>query len=322
MNAPGVRITPFHLMGLAPSRACVFSCFIRVGVCHVTVTCTPRSPVAPASPQILGDWFERGSIIVFVDTKEAADGLFLELAKAGYPALSLHGGKDQVRRQQQAAAPTPARTPHPASRRPRADGPRPDALGLPDGRAHAPRRDVSRRPRHRRSGGEGEVPPPRVCVHASRNLPPDPQACVLVVNYSCPNHIEDYVHRVGRTGRAGRSGTAITFITPSEGQYAADLMRALRDAKQPQHVTPELKALADAYATKVAAGEARKHRSGYGGSGFKFDGTELSADQQVRGRRGGGGRGGVAGSLAHPLILPSHCRWQRSSGACSSSSRA
>jgi len=25
----------------------------------------------------------------------------------------------------------------------------------------------------------------------------------LVINYSCPNHIEDYVHRVGRTGRAG-----------------------------------------------------------------------------------------------------------------------
>jgi superfamily II DNA helicase RecQ len=26
---------------------------------------------------------------------------------------------------------------------------------------------------------------------------------VVVVNYNCPNHIEDYVHRVGRTGRAG-----------------------------------------------------------------------------------------------------------------------
>jgi len=24
-----------------------------------------------------------------------------------------------------------------------------------------------------------------------------------VVNYDFPNHIEDYVHRVGRTGRAG-----------------------------------------------------------------------------------------------------------------------
>lgn len=24
-----------------------------------------------------------------------------------------------------------------------------------------------------------------------------------VLNYDCPNHIEEYVHRVGRTGRAG-----------------------------------------------------------------------------------------------------------------------
>jgi len=26
---------------------------------------------------------------------------------------------------------------------------------------------------------------------------------ILVVNFSCPNHMEDYVHRIGRTGRAG-----------------------------------------------------------------------------------------------------------------------
>ena len=38
----------------------------------------------------------------------------------------------------------------------------------------------------------------------------------LVVNYCCPDHIEDYVHRVGRTGRAGNQGTAVTFITPEE----------------------------------------------------------------------------------------------------------
>ena len=36
----------------------------------------------------------------------------------------------------------------------------------------------------------------------------------LVVNYDCPTHLEDYVHRVGRTGRAGRRGDAVTFIQP------------------------------------------------------------------------------------------------------------
>ena len=65
---------------------------------------------------------------------------------------------------------------------------------------------------------------------AGRGL--DVKNLVLVVNYNCPNHLEDYIHRVGRTGRAGRKGTAITFITPEEGQYAPDLVRALTDSKQ------------------------------------------------------------------------------------------
>lgn len=42
----------------------------------------------------------------------------------------------------------------------------------------------------------------------------DIKELVLVVNFKCPNHIEDYIHRIGRTGRAGHKGVAITFITP------------------------------------------------------------------------------------------------------------
>jgi ATP-dependent RNA helicase DBP3 len=34
----------------------------------------------------------------------------------------------------------------------------------------------------------------------------------VVVNYSFPLTIEDYVHRIGRTGRAGKTGLAITFF--------------------------------------------------------------------------------------------------------------
>lgn len=36
---------------------------------------------------------------------------------------------------------------------------------------------------------------------AARGL--DVKQLILVVNYNCPNHYEDYVHRAGRTGRAG-----------------------------------------------------------------------------------------------------------------------
>jgi ATP-dependent RNA helicase DDX46/PRP5 len=44
----------------------------------------------------------------------------------------------------------------------------------------------------------------------------DIRSIVLVVNFKCPNHLEDYIHRIGRTGRGGNKGTAITFITPTE----------------------------------------------------------------------------------------------------------
>ena len=36
---------------------------------------------------------------------------------------------------------------------------------------------------------------------ASRGL--DVPDITVVLNYDCPTHIEEYVHRVGRTGRAG-----------------------------------------------------------------------------------------------------------------------
>lgn len=56
---------------------------------------------------------------------------------------------------------------------------------------------------------------------------------VVVINYNCPNHLEDYVHRVGRTGRAGRKGTAYTFIAPHEDKYAHIMVKALTYAHVP-----------------------------------------------------------------------------------------
>ena len=61
---------------------------------------------------------------------------------------------------------------------------------------------------------------------AARGL--DVKQLKLVVNYDCPNHMEDYVHRVGRTGRAGNIGTAVTFITEEQGRYAVDISKALK----------------------------------------------------------------------------------------------
>jgi ATP-dependent RNA helicase DDX46/PRP5 len=60
---------------------------------------------------------------------------------------------------------------------------------------------------------------------AARGL--DVKHCILVVNYDCPNHYEDYVHRCGRTGRANNKGYAWTFVTPEQGRYANDTIKAL-----------------------------------------------------------------------------------------------
>jgi len=47
---------------------------------------------------LISEWHDRGSILIFVDRQESADDLFLKIMKTGYPCLSLHSGKEQVDR--------------------------------------------------------------------------------------------------------------------------------------------------------------------------------------------------------------------------------
>lgn len=49
--------------------------------------------------EILGEWYEQGSILIFVEKQTDADDLFKELYKIGYKALVLHGGMDQTDRE-------------------------------------------------------------------------------------------------------------------------------------------------------------------------------------------------------------------------------
>ena len=135
----------------------------------------------PRLLQLLGVWAERGSILIFVDTQQLCDTLFTKLMRAGYFALSLHGGKDQADRDQTLA-------------------------------------DF-------KNGLRTVMVATSV---AGRGL--DVKDLVLVINYVVPNHLEDYIHRVGRTGRAGRKGTAYTFIEPNEEQYSPDLVKALNES--------------------------------------------------------------------------------------------
>lgn len=100
---------------------------------------------------------------------------------------------------------------------------------------------------------------------AARGL--DVKNLKVVINYECPNHMEDYVHRVGRTGRAGNKGTAYTFITPDQDRYAMDIIKALRSSGQ--GIPPDLQGLSDQFQEKVKEGKERASGSGFGGKGLE-----------------------------------------------------
>ena len=52
----------------------------------------------------------------------------------------------------------------------------------------------------------------------------------MVINYSFPLTVEDYVHRIGRTGRGGATGRAHTFFTPFSKALAGALCHVLEKA--------------------------------------------------------------------------------------------
>lgn len=58
----------------------------------------------------------------------------------------------------------------------------------------------------------------------------------VVINYTFPLTIEDYIHRIGRTGRGGKTGISHTLFTGSpqfEKPLAGALQNVLREAGQP-----------------------------------------------------------------------------------------
>lgn len=184
----------------------------------------------PRLLQALGNWSDKGQVLIFTDRQEAVDTLFQKLKEQGYTSMTLHGGLDQL-----------------------------DRLST-----------IS----DFKSGLANVLIATSV---AARGL--DVRNLILVVNYDVPNHIEDYVHRVGRTGRAGRKGTAITFVTPDEERYAPALARALSESGKV--VPPKLQELVDSYKGKVESGAVEDHKNdGYKTKGFTF--TDEEAKQKRR----------------------------------------
>lgn len=174
--------------------------------------------------ELLGYYWDKGSILVFVDKQEHADSLLKDLMRASYTCMSLHGGIDQFDR---------------------------DST-IVDFKA-------------------GKINLLVATSVAARGL--DVKHLILVINYDCPNHYEDYVHRCGRTGRAGNKGFAYTFVTSEQERYCGDIVRALESAGN--SVPVELQTLWDSYKNKQESeGKKVKGGSGFSGKGFKFDEAE------------------------------------------------
>eukprot|EP00958_Prasinococcus_capsulatus_P022926 scaffold3307_cov371-Prasinococcus_capsulatus_cf.AAC.2 len=181
--------------------------------------------------ELLGIWFEKGKTLIFVHSQDACDKLYTNLMKAGYPCLSLHGGKDQNDRETTLA------------------------------------------------DFKSDVANVMVATSvAARGL--DVKELRLVINYDCPNHLEDYVHRVGRTGRAGNKGTAVTFIGPDEQHFAPDIVKALEQSGQP--VPFDLRQLVTEQNQMKLLGTAITPGSGFGGKGFKFNEEEDEGKKEAR----------------------------------------
>ncbi|XP_046847023.1 LOW QUALITY PROTEIN: probable ATP-dependent RNA helicase DDX46 [Xenia sp. Carnegie-2017] len=114
---------------------------------------------------------------------------------------------------------------------------------------------------------------------AARGL--DVKQLVLVINYDCPNHYEDYVHRCGRTGRAGNKGTSYTFITPEQGKFTSDIVKAfeLSGTEAPEDLKSFLRQYKE---ERKAEGKSIVKNSGFSGKGFKFDENEKNQANEAK----------------------------------------
>ena len=108
---------------------------------------------------------------------------------------------------------------------------------------------------------------------AARGL--DVKQLILVINYDCPNHYEDYVHRCGRTGRAGRKGYAFTLITPEQARYSGEILKALElsGATVPDELAELWKSFTEQMKSQGKY-KPKRRLVGFSGKGYQFNEEE------------------------------------------------
>ena len=149
--------------------------------------------------QLLGEWYNKGLILIFTERQDEVDALWEMLDKSGYGELSgmLHAGMDHLDRE----------------------------LTM-----------------HSFKMGEKHIL--LATSVAARGI--DVNDLELVVNYRVPDHIEDYIHRIGRTGRAQKRGKAYTFYMIGEDEkHATWLVKALEGSQN--EVPEELQLIANKF---------------------------------------------------------------------------
>ncbi|CAL5372743.1 unnamed protein product [Camellia sinensis] len=233
--------------------------------------------------RLLKEVMDGNRILIFMETKKGCDQVTRQLRMDGWPALSIHGDKNQAERDWVLAEFKSGRS---------------LIMTATDVAARGLDSWKSSLAIHGCGAGCRDSPVDSnkliqligymdlevvvvelLLIPASFKV--DVKDIKCVVNYDFPSSLEDYVHRIGRTGRAGAKGMAFTFFTHSNAKFARDLIKILQEAGQ--IVPPTLAALA------------RSGGSGFGGSGGNF---------RSRGRGGGGGFGNrslISGSNVIPL---------------------
>ncbi|KAB8283158.1 Pre-mRNA-processing ATP-dependent RNA helicase PRP5 [Yarrowia lipolytica] len=125
---------------------------------------------------------------------------------------------------------------------------------------------------------------------AARGL--DVKGLGLVVNWDSPNHMEDYVHRVGRTGRAGQKGTALTFLLSDQERLAAEISRAIKSSGNAPPAPVQL--MTERFEFKVRSGTEKRHMYGFSGKGLERLQDERDATREHERRAYEGDEAGEA----------------------------
>ncbi|KAF4591446.1 ATP-dependent RNA helicase dbp-2 [Ophiocordyceps camponoti-floridani] len=200
-------------------------------------------------------------VLIFVGTKRVADDITRFLRQDGWPALSIHGDKQQNERDWVLDQFKCGKSP---------------IMVATDVASRGIDVIVSSR-----FSAYGVLV--RCAAWSPIHFSTDVRNITHVLNYDYPNNSEDYIHRIGRTGRAGAKGTAITFFTTDNQKQARDLVNVLQEAKQ--QIDPRLAEMA-----RFGGGGGGGRGWGYGrgrggGGGGGGGGGRANANNQPLGSR-------------------------------------